>query len=170
MKKAISSFLIIILLFVPIVSVSGQPRSLRTLFKPAKKEKVTEAFRSNAVNVFENVKASMSGDRVLIEWQMRSEMANIGFYVHRVDAAGDQIINSEIVFGSAATAGRQPQSGTDYKFLDYFGGINSSYYIESVDLDGNRAESGIAKTLATRGKGNVAGVPSNSAEPNDAEG
>jgi hypothetical protein len=121
MKKAISSFLIIILLFVPIVSVFGQKRSLRTLFRPAKKENVTEAARSNTLNVFESVKASMSSNRVLIEWQMRSEMANIGFYVHRVDAAGDQIINNEIVFGSAATAGRLPQAGTDYKFLDYFG-------------------------------------------------
>lgn len=170
MKKAISSFLIIILLFVPIVSVFGQKRSLRTIFRPAQKAKVSEVSRSKAVNVFESVKAYMSNDRVLIEWQMQVEKANIGFYVHRVDAGGDQIINSEIVFGSAATGGRQPQAGTDYKFLDYFGGINSTYYIESVDLDGNRVTSGIANTLATRGKGDVAGVPSNSNEPSNAEG
>jgi hypothetical protein len=144
--------------------------SLRTLLRPAKQENITEAARSNAVNVFESVKASMSSNRVLIEWQMRSEVANIGFYVHRIDVAGDQIINSEIVFGSAATAGRQPQAGTDYKFLDYFGGINSNYYIESVDLDGNRVESGIASPLSIRGKVNITGVPSNSTEPNGAEG
>ncbi|PYS88112.1 MAG: hypothetical protein DMF62_10625 [Acidobacteria bacterium] len=170
MKKAISSLIVIILLSVPNLSVFGQKTSLAKRVKSALEAKAAEASRSKAANVFESVKASMSRDRVLIEWQMRSEVANIGFYVHRVDTAGDQIINSEIVFGSAATTGRQPQAGTDYKFLDYFGGINSSYYIESVDLDGNRVESGIAKTLATRGKGNVAGVPSNSAEPNDAEG
>src|SRR5436190_19826404 len=126
MKKAISSLIVIILLSVPNLSVFGQKTSLAKRVKSALEAKAAEASRSNAVNVFENVKASMSGDRVLIEWQMRSEVANIGFYVHRVDAAGDQIINSEIVFGSAATAGRQPQAGTDYKFLDHFAGISSN--------------------------------------------
>ena len=107
MKKAISSLIVIILLSVPNLSVFGQKTSLAKRVKSALEAKAAEASRSKAANVFESVKASMSRDRVLIEWQMRSEMANIGFYVHRVDTAGDQIINSEIVFGSAATTCRR---------------------------------------------------------------
>ena len=171
MKKAISSFLTIILLFVPVVSVFGQKKSVRKPITSAGEAKQYEASPSKTVNIFATVNAYVSNDRVLIEWQMRSEKANIGFYVHRVDASGDQIINNEIVFGSAATVGRQLLTGERYAFLDYSGGLNSTYYVELVDLDGNRAVSRTASPVySNRFSGDAPGVPSNSSEPNNAEG
>src|SRR5215207_8500254 len=132
MKKAISLSLVLGMIILPCLSVSAQK-----ILVPSRESATWEPKRplrpnSTAANQFERIEATTSGEGVLLQWGMRSETANLGFYIHRVDGNNESVINEQIVFGSVARAGRQPLYGEQYAFMDSFGGRGSRYFIETV--------------------------------------
>ncbi len=162
MKKAISLILVLGLGILPCVNAFGQKGVVRRIVNDKARAAALLGAESTASNEFEGVSAYASDTNVLIRWQMRVEKGNMGFYVHRVDPSGESVVNDQIVFGSAAKSGQFPLVGEEYAFLDAFGTSESSYFIESIDLNGNRT---ISKTV-TAGysksfKGKVDGVPNN---------
>jgi hypothetical protein len=169
MKKAISSVLVLGMGILPCVNSFGQKRVVRPNDDSKNISRRSLAPESSVGNEFDSLAAYASGTNVLVRWQMRSEKGNMGFYVHRVDPSGESVINDQIVFGSAAKSGRFPLVGEEYAFLDGFGSAQSSYYVESIDLDGNRTISKtVAPTFSKTFKGKADGVPSNLISSDDA--
>jgi hypothetical protein len=148
MKKPTSFVLAFGMIFLTCIGAIAQKPSLRGIER-SKRESVREPSKrkSNGPIEFDSVRAFTQGAKVLLKWQMSTETANMGFFIHRVDGKGETVINEQIVLGSAARAGRYPLSGEQYAFLDSFGGPGSVYFIESIDLDGNRA---FSQTIATQ--------------------
>jgi hypothetical protein len=146
MKKAISFSLVLGMIFLPCLGVAAQKPLRKAPESTIKESKRTSKHTTSLANEFENVTALSSGEGTLVRWRMRSETANMGFYIHRIDQNTEKIVNYEIVFGSAAKSGRYPLYGEEYSFLDIAGGPDSVYYVEAVDLDGNRRSSRIALT------------------------
>ena len=146
MKKAISFSLVWGMIFLPCLSISAQ-RSVLKGTDSSSKDVKRPAKKPASANQFEVISAASSGAGALVRWRMVSETANIGFYVHRVDQNSDTVVNEEIIFGSAAKSGRYPLVGEEYSFFDGGGNPRSSYFVETLDLDGARTKS---KVTATR--------------------
>jgi hypothetical protein len=169
MKQAISLFLVLGMIFLPCVTVFGQKGRLSASEMIGQEPQRKIKSQSAAANEFGDVKAITQGSQVLITWQMRLETGNMGFYVHRISGKQEQTINDQIVFGSAAIAARQPMYGEQYSFIDVAGDPGSNYYIEAVDLDGNRFQSPVVSAkLSKYGFVKTPTTPSNA--PGTAEG
>lgn len=142
MKKALSLYLVIFCLLAPQASVFSQKsRFIRNDVSERKRSKtVADDVKAND-SEFAGLNAIATEDGVLIRWEMQKETGVIGYYVHRVDPNGDNVVNSEIVFGSSARVGTQPLYGETYGFIDRSGTHASSYYIELLDLNGDRLKS-----------------------------
>ncbi|MGI9166259.1 MAG: hypothetical protein ACR2G5_07720 [Pyrinomonadaceae bacterium] len=79
-----------------------------------------------------------SDQGVLLQWNSRFEKENLGFNVYRLRNRRRTRVNSEIIPGSVFTAGDQSllRGGYSYSWLDRNGTPDSTYYVESVSLDG----------------------------------
>ena len=84
------------------------------------------------------------GGGVVVEWQTRTEVRNLGFHVYREDAQGRLRLDASLIAGSAlALRGGLPQHrAKSYQWLDPLGGADASYWIEDVDLNGTRTMHG----------------------------
>ena len=165
MKKATSFCLVLGMIFLPCLNAFAQKAGRQSAEISVRDVKQTSRQRSRKGTDFESSSALTSGEEVLIRWTMRSETGNMGFYVHRIDQNGDIVINREIVYGSAAVAGRYPLYGEEYAFLDIYGDLNSVYYIEAVDLDGHKSFSrAISAQYSDTGIVRTPGMPTNSGD------
>ncbi|MEW6130617.1 MAG: C25 family cysteine peptidase [Acidobacteriota bacterium] len=75
----------------------------------------------------------------LLEWQTGLEVDNLGFNVYREDAGNRQLINQQLVAGSALRAGSRLLTGESYGLFDgQVKGLKSTavYWLEDVDLKG----------------------------------
>lgn len=142
MKKAISLILILGIFMSTGVSSFAQKRrtSNEDRVEPTRRP-ISKVNPTPSDTQFGTLEAFSSGNGVLIRWQMKRETANIGFNVFRIDENGRTMVNSDVVFGSAAKAGRYPLQGEQYSFTDRVGGIGSVYEIEAFDLDGKYTHS-----------------------------
>jgi hypothetical protein len=169
MKKAISLFLVFGMVFLPCATVFAQKSRLLGSEKVRKEPERVVRPEAKVSTAFGDVQAITTGSQVLIRWQMQVETANLGFYVHRINGKGETTLNDQIVFGSAATAAKQPLYGEQYSYLDVYGNLGSTYYFEAVDMDGNRIQSPIVSTkLSKFNLANTHTTPSN--EPGRTEG
>lgn len=110
------------------------------------------------------VKASRYDNGALIEWQTGYEADNLGFNVYREQAGRRQLINKEMVAGSALVTGRAALlAGWRYVWWDDFslpspGSPESlasqtlAYYIEDIDLSGKATLHGPFKPQPVGGK------------------
>lgn len=88
---------------------------------------------------FASIAAYTNGHVVWLTWQMQAEIGNIGFDVYRVGKNGPELLTSEKMVSGAATRAREvPAYGETYDFFDRSGTGNSSYYVESLSLKGDR--------------------------------
>ena len=98
-----------------------------------------------------------AGGGVLLEWRTREEIRNLGFNVYREDAQGRDRLNPSIIAGSALLirGGRPQHAAKTYQWLDAEGTVQSTYWLEDVDLNGTRMSHGPVH----------AEVPSGNSEP-----
>ena len=81
-----------------------------------------------------------AGGGVVIAWQTREEVRNLGFHVYREDAQGRQRLDPSVIAGSALVMrGGLPQHhARTYQWVDPQGSAQASYWVEDVDLNGTR--------------------------------
>ncbi len=78
------------------------------------------------------------GGGVLIQWRTREETRNLGFHIYREDATGRHQLDPSLIAGSALffRGGLPQHRARTYAWVDPQGGMNSSYWLEDVDLNG----------------------------------
>jgi hypothetical protein len=81
---------------------------------------------------------------VVLEWNTREEVRNLGFHVYREDASGQHRLNPSMIAGGALSLrGGQPQhAAKTYRWIDPQGTAMSSYTLEDVDVNGARMAHG----------------------------
>jgi uncharacterized repeat protein (TIGR01451 family) len=84
------------------------------------------------------------GGGVLLEWNTREEIRNLGFNLFRLDGPGRQRLNPSIIAGSALLirGGRPQHAAKTYQWFDPNGTSQSTYELEDVDLNGTRMPHG----------------------------
>lgn len=131
MKAWISLFLFASVFISGSLPVFGQ-RTVRTTVLP-----------QQSSTVFERVNVVTDGDGALIRWEMATETANAGFFVHRLTGKGYELVDPVMTLGSAARDRNDAMYGTSYEIFDPMGGINTQYRIEAVSLSNSKVYSDI---------------------------
>jgi len=93
--------------------------------------------------------ATVSGGDVILKWVTQSEVNNLGFQIYRSEAKDGNYTKIDFVSGAGSTA-----MPTDYQFTDkevesrktYF------YYLEDVDIAGEKSKSDIVEVVVTPSK------------------
>lgn len=99
-----------------------------------------------ASNRFGEIRAYTEGTGVLVKWEMAAETNNFGFYVYRNDGSALNLVSQDAVLGSAATYGASRTSGNQYSVFDRDGNGQSSYYVQSLQMDGKTL---VSETVST---------------------
>lgn len=121
--------------------------------------------------------ATATAEGILLQWSANSATDNLGFNVYRLRGGQRTRVNREIIPGAVFAGGAQLRSGYSYSWLDKGGTEDSTYYIESVSLQGiaktheslspvtSKAVSGFARTSGASGA--LSGGSGNAAESTD---
>jgi len=82
--------------------------------------------------------ATATADGVLLQWRTNSAADNLGFNVYRLRAGERTRVNKEIIPGAVFAPGALAQlpGGYSYSWFDRGGTADSTYYIESISLQG----------------------------------
>ncbi len=94
-----------------------------------------------AIAEYENIQAFSDGQGVFIRWEMRAELGNIGFFIYRVTADGNEPV-SPLILGGIRKSGQKTVSGEIYDFYDPQGELGSTYIIENLFRNGTRQSTG----------------------------
>lgn len=78
---------------------------------------------------------------VYLEWKTGMEVDNLGFNLYRESGGRRELLTSEVIAGSALLTGATPlQTGRSYSWWDKASNQqNTQYWLEDLDLNGNRA-------------------------------
>jgi uncharacterized repeat protein (TIGR01451 family) len=89
---------------------------------------------------FRALAMARAGGGVVLEWKTREETRNLGFHIYRDDAQGRHRVDPSLIAGSALLLrGGLPQhKAKTYQWIDPQGGLQASYWLEDVDLNGTR--------------------------------
>jgi len=84
-------------------------------------------------------RAGETGGGVGLSWQTGFEVDNLGYRIWRDTGSGRELVNKELVAGSALQVGAAAMTaGKEYRVLDKSAGsASASYWLEAVDLDGS---------------------------------
>src|SRR6266508_2329768 len=85
-----------------------------------------------------SVTATATTEGVLLQWRTNDASDNLGFNVYRMKGGQRTRVNREIIPGAVFVSGRPAQlrGGYSYSWFDRGGTADSTYYIESVSLQG----------------------------------
>ena len=98
----------------------------------------TDSRLQNAMTVYAGTRAFSDGRGVWLEWQTSSETKNIGFYLYRQVGKDKQLVSDSIVGGSYLRAGEEQTNGDTYNYFDPNGNSYDTYFVESLNTDGQR--------------------------------
>ncbi len=133
MKKIFSFLVIVILsLLTTIVVFSQKTKNVRV-----KKTIKSKTLPQSDVKLA-SAEAFSDGNGVYLQWQAETEIQNFGFFVYRITEKGTELVSPSIVGGGTLTSAESVIYGGKYTFFDDKGDLTSSYYIESIGLDGKR--------------------------------
>lgn len=93
---------------------------------------------------------------VMLNWRTGYEVNNLGFNLYREQNGKRVRVNPSIIAGSALLIGQGAAmtAGDSYSWFDPQGTSDSLYYLEDIDLDATRKQSGPAQPAAST-SGNV---------------
>lgn len=88
--------------------------------------------------------AKSDGENVLLEWQSGREVDNLGYMIFRQDEIGrETLVTPSLIAGSALVAGQNTEiTGLAYKWLDKNAKGSATYWLEAIDIDGNKERFG----------------------------
>ncbi|MBX3282447.1 MAG: hypothetical protein KF756_08220 [Acidobacteria bacterium] len=85
--------------------------------------------------------AIIDGDGVLLRWNIGSDASIIGFNVFRVTEKGLEQANDQVIAGPALKNGVEDAEGSAFEYFDKAGVPGTSYYYETIFLNGSRSRS-----------------------------
>ena len=109
---------------------------------------------------YADVAAFSEGSGVWLEWKTVIESKNLGFYVYRVTNGERELVSPRFLAGAYMQARDEKITSGSYTFFDKFGGADSIYVIESVNLSGQKHYSNLIKTSLVNDLTPFAGVSS----------
>ncbi len=98
----------------------------------------------NDINLVESsvkyagTEAISDGQGVLIEWETGFESENLGFYIYRINGNQKVLVNSSLIPGAYLQMREEQNFGRKYTFFDTEGDLSSTYYIESLNPNGQK--------------------------------
>jgi Peptidase family C25 len=134
-RMQVAIFVLVTALFIaPLAIITAQSKRSATIPNQSQDYSKLGATRLNQIS------ATVGPEGVLIEWRTSYEIDNAGFNVYRVRDGQTLQINRAIIAGSALLAGpgRPLYAGHGYSWFDPQGTANDSYFVEEVDLTGQR--------------------------------
>ena len=135
MKKVFSCMVIAVLSLTAILPVFSQKiRNVRTQKVSAEKNLPQTDFKLSSAQAFSD------GNGVFIRWQAGAENQNLGFFVYRVTEKGTELVSQSVVPSKSLNT-RETISGEKYSYFDRKGDFSTSYYIETLSLNGQRQNS-----------------------------
>lgn len=114
-------------------SVLGVSLSVNTSIAMASS---SAAYRTTAVKELQCKVEKHDDGQTVLNWNTAYETDNLGFNIYREEDGKKRQVNSQLIAGSALTAGTNLQSGQSYKWLDNNANPASTYWIEDIDLNG----------------------------------
>ena len=162
MKKIVTLFVIVMLCTTANVQVFSQKiRGINQL--PINKKPIKNEMPGPVPSdvKLESAAAVSDGNGVFIRWQTEYENKNLGFYLYRVNAKGTELVNQNFVAGGRATSSEEVVYGGIYSYFDENGSLGDSYYIESLQINGNRK---IIGQVSTRQVDNLAAFAGESSQ------
>ena len=132
MKNVLASLLLFAISFSPATATFGQKS--RTSDRRVERETVNEI-------EFGTVSAFADRRGALVQWQMSAERNAVGYYVYRLDEGQPTLVSDKITLGAAIRPGTDADSGESYHLYDPNGRLGSTYFVESISLDGERSTS-----------------------------
>lgn len=92
----------------------------------------------NPIVTYAGTRAFSDGRGVWLEWQTLSETKNLGFLVYRQIGNGKELVSPRLVGGSYVRAGEEQTVGDNYNYFDPNGNGYDTYFIESLNTNGER--------------------------------
>ncbi|OLE51032.1 MAG: hypothetical protein AUG51_25010 [Acidobacteria bacterium 13_1_20CM_3_53_8] len=140
-KSRIRFYLVPVLISISIITTSASPFLVQSA---AQSRSQTDSSQSQANLKLLSFKATAASGGVLLEWQTSFELNNLGFNLYREQNGERTLVNRSLIAGSAlsAGAGNPLTAGRGYTLADSRGSINSSYYLEAIDLSGVKTTHG----------------------------
>ena len=126
MKKVFATIILAIFVFSPISTVWAQ--KIRTNSQLSKKPEVSAQIR--------RADAFSDGRGVWLRFQTENDANVIGYNVYRIEGKTTLRVNSNMLPGGYFRIEQSPNTGKEYALFDDKGGLQSTYLIERVDLNG----------------------------------
>jgi len=92
---------------------------------------------------YTGIEAITDGQGTLIKWSTEFEGENLGFNIYRISADGAQLVNSTIIAGAYLQMRGNQFFGKTYTYFDAEGDLSSTYYVESININGQKATSNL---------------------------
>ena len=97
--------------------------------------------------------ASVTDEGVLLRWKTGFEADNLGFNLYRDQNGRRTRVNPQMIAGSALMTGATLRAGRSYAWLDKSNdGGDGEYWLEEVDLDGQREWHGPVRAARSIGE------------------
>ena len=90
---------------------------------------------------FGQTQAFSDGNGVLLKWETKSEIKNVGFNIYKIVDGQKILVNEFLVGGGYAQNGQEEFLNGNYSFFDVQGNFNQTYFIESYGISGKRVKS-----------------------------
>lgn len=87
---------------------------------------------------YKSIDAFSDGNGVWLEWETSFESGNLGFYVYRSNGIEKELISSSLIPGIYLKMRDARTIGEKYTFFDADGAYNSTYYIETYNISGQK--------------------------------
>ena len=94
--------------------------------------------RQDATVVYAGTRAFSDGRGVWIEWQTASETKNLGFLVYRQIGTEKQLVSSSMIGGTYVRVREEQSAGETYSIFDPNGNGYDTYFIESLNINGQK--------------------------------
>ncbi|HEX5732525.1 MAG TPA: C25 family cysteine peptidase [Blastocatellia bacterium] len=97
--------------------------------------------------------ASVTDEGTLLSWKTGFEADNLGYNLYRDQNGQRTRVNPQIIAGSALMTGATLRAGRSYAWLDKsYGGSDGEYWLEEVDLNGQREWHGPVRAAHSNGE------------------
>ncbi len=159
MKKVFAFVILTIFVFSPLFDALGQ-KTRKTLQLPKLTETSSEIRRAEAFS---------DGNGAWLRFQTENDKNVIGFNIYRITENSSVRINPNMIPGGYFRAERTGQTGGEFTYFDEKGGLQSSYFIERIDINGQSTKFAPFNTQPIGDLAYVAGVSSESLKKSRAE-
>ncbi|MDQ6786786.1 MAG: C25 family cysteine peptidase [Acidobacteriota bacterium] len=133
---------------------------------PISAQRAKDVKNIKATIKFNKTEAFSDGQGVWLEWQMDLESNNLGFQVYRIDGDGKQVVNRGLISGAYLETGEAKSTGRKYSFFDAGGDLDSVYYIETLNINGQKNTSSRFSAQSVKDLSKISGISSETLKSN----